>query len=585
MYLKLTKTDWDSIRFVVTCRQKDYQYLEKEKTSIFIYGYPFNYSTNSWISASDVYNLYLRGELSFIDKIEGVYTIVILDKIKKKCFIIVDRYGIYTLFYSRNDDYIILSDVISDIATHMSSVRLNKQSILEYINFGFKLGNKTHIEYVYEFEASRIYEISQELKITEKPYWELQGDLEKAKITQEEFLTIFNAHIAAAMNLSEKICLPLTGGLDTRTILSACIPEKERLHCYTHGLKNASDVKLAQTICNQLRIRHSFYELSEGWIKTIPSMAKSNAEMLNGLVPTINLMHVEESYTKESAEGDLLISGMMGNEIWRCLFGSKVANCTNVDDVSMVITKQIMTDMNPNVICVYVDYNDREVINLLRESVKTELLSGKGNTDPVALSETFVFRNYCSNWASNTTKAMGKHFRVFAALLHRDLLQDIRLMSLAEKVNGSIQKYTIISNNSYLANLPLEVINTGGTVTGKWSHRCKSYIRSFIVLSKVAIILISRRFLKGSCAMHIPTYTDYPMWLRSYHRDFILEVISYEKMATKELFKKDELENAVSAFLNGDASLTPFIIRLISLELWLKTITEGKEVTIGNQRM
>lgn len=578
MYLKLMAANFDSLRFVVSRKQNDYQYLEKDNIGIFIYGYPFNASIDSWIAPADVYQQYSRNGLSFINDIEGLYTVIILDKTKKKCFVIVDRYGVYTLFYSRNRNHIILSDVISEIITHMSGIRLNQRSIIEYLNFGFKLGNKTHIEDIYEFESSRIYEINTELEMTERVYWEFKDKLEEGKMTKEEFLTAFNAHIATAKSLAKKLCLPLTGGLDTRTILSACIPEKERLHCYTHGTKNASDAKLARTICHHFGIRHSFYELNEEWIKTIPSMVEKNAEIFNGLVPSVTFMHVEESYTKEDTEGESFISGNMGNEIWRCLLGRRVVDSTSIDDVSLIITK-LYEGMNANVAGVYYDYGDKEVTKLLEESVRTELLMGKNVQDPVALSEIFVFRNHCSNWASNTLKATGKHFKAFAAFLHKDLVQQIPRMSLAEKTNGSIQKHIIASNNSYLANLPLD---TGGTITNSLSTRLRGHIRLLSLYSRLAMNKISRKIFKANI-IRTPYFTDYPGWLRSHHKEFVLEVLSYEKMVTKELFKKQELGKTVNSFLNGDNSLTQFIVGLISLEIWLKRVSKEKEVTIGSQ--
>ena len=83
--------------------------------------------------------------------------------------------------------------------------------------------------------------------------------------------------------------------------------------------------------------------------------------------------------------------------------------------------------------------------------------------NPVALAEAFALGSYCSNWASNSFKAIGKHFKLVAGLLNRDLLSQLPLMSLAEKTNGSMEKHIIARNSTYLAHLPLD---TGKTVVG-----------------------------------------------------------------------------------------------------------------------
>ena len=43
-------------------------------------------------------------------------------------------------------------------------------------------------------------------------------------------------------------------------------------------------------------------------------------------------------------------------------------------------------------------------------------------------------------------------------------------------------------------------------------------------------------------------------------------------MFARELFQKPELERIVNRFLNGDNSLTRFIVGLLSLEVWLRRV-------------
>lgn len=574
MYLKLTTDNWDRLRFTIRDKQKDYDSIEKDKISIFIYGYPFNVSTGKWISSNDVYQLYLGKELNFIEYVEGVYAIIIFDKIKEECFIIIDRYGVYSLFYLRNNSYVILSDNINEIITLMPHIKLNQQSIIEYLNFGFKLGNKTHIGNIYEFESSKIYQINKKLEMKGKIYWKFLAKSKEDKIKKENFREIFNAHIKTAMNLEKKISLPLTGGLDTRTILSACIHKKQRLHCYTHGVKNVPDVKLARKICNHFGIKHSVYELNEEWIKNIPSKLEKNADIFNGLVPSLTFMHVKESYEKEDNKGELFLSGLLGNEIWRCLLGREVISSSNIDDVSLIITKRY-TSINKRLIDIYKDYSGKEIMNLIKESVKNELLKDKNAKEPIAFSELFVFRNYCSNWASNSLKSTGKHFKIFAAFLQKDLLQYLPLLSLKEKERGFIQKYIITKNNSYIANLLLDVVDLrhGATVRKNLSARLKEYMTLLPRYFRSAINKISKKLFKLDI-FRLPYFTDYASWLRNHHKNFLLEVLSYEKMVTKDFFKKEELEKIVNLFLNGDNSLAEFIVRLISLEIWLKRVSE-----------
>ena len=582
MHLTLTTANWDRVGFVITAKQKDYDYVEKDDVSVFIYGYPFNDFTISWISAEDVYQLYSRDELHFVNDIEGLYTIVILDKVEGKCYVITDRYGVYSLFYCEVPSHVVLADTVSEIAAQMSRVKLNHQSVIEYLHLGLRLGNKTHIEDIYEFRPSTICEINRDLQMTQRRYWTLLGRPESDRIIEEDFREAFDAHIMTAMSLEQRISLPLTGGLDTRAILSACIPSKEKLHCYTHGVKDSNDVKTAQKICQYFGVEHSFYELNEEWIENIPRKLEDNAEIFNGLIPSLWFIHVQESYKKEENEGELLITGVLGNELWRCSLGRRVARSmnldptnrtsANIDDLALVITN-LYASIDARLGDVYGDYSTEEIRRTIREAVREELLEAEHTNDPVALSEFFSFRCFCSNWAGNSLKATGKHFKVFAAFLQRDLLREIPLMILDKKAQGHIEKYIVAKNDPYLANvlLDLEDISHGVVIGGSMGLRFRG---STLLLSrkvKMGLNMMARRILKKDI-FRIPYFTDYPNWLRNYHKAFVQEVLSYDKMVVKELFKKQELEGIVNAFLSGDDSLTRFVVGLLCLEIWLRRI-------------
>lgn len=571
MRLSLSKKDWNQVSFEIKAHQKDYSHMEENGLSVFIYGYPFSAISRRWLSPQDVLRLYPIKGLEFIDDVEGVFTIVILDKTKKLCSVIVDRYGIYSLFYMKKKDSIILSDRLEEITAHAPSTTLNRQSIIEYLNFGHKLGNKTHIKDIYEFEGATVYQIDKQLKISQKAYWKFLGRPRGDNVSDEQLYDMFNDHIMTAMNLEEKVSLPLTGGVDTRTIFSACIPNKNRLHCYTHGVKNAFDATTARGICKHFRVPHSFYELEKDWVRDIPRELERNADIFNGLVPALSWLHINSSYEQEKDRGELLMLGVLGNQLWRAAFAPKIDDSMNIDDVSRAIVGKY-TKVNAS-LTVYDDYNAEGVVGLLRDSVKDELTKDPNADNPVRLCELFAMRNYSYNWAGNSIKFMGKHFKIFGSLLHKEILQYIPLISFKEKRQGRLQKYIITKNSPYLGSLFLdneETINNLSAV--------KRHIVLFLQDYRLGLNKISKKLLKRDI-FKVPTavYTDYPSWLR-YHERFLLEILDYRHMLSRRLFNRSKLEGLIDSFLEGDNSLTKFMLHLVSLEMWLRRI--GKEKAI-----
>lgn len=547
---------------------RDYDFFASDGCDIFVYGYPYSEEEKCWLKAGDLHGLYLKYGLDFAVCIEGIYTIIINCKSSKKTFIITDRYGVYTMFYYRDMKRLIISDIIGEIVPYLEKAELNRDSIMEYLSIGQKFGSETHIKDIYELEYGAIYEIDEKLRLSKKQYWSyIDNDAEK-RVSYEEFLTLYNDHIGTAAALNDRIVLPLTGGLDSRTILSACIHKKDRLHCYTHahGTRTMEDVRVARKICSHYGIVHSTYKLTEEWVKKIPELVMENAGIFNGLVPTVNYMHVLESYKKEALIGELLISGAMGSEVWRSDLNEKVKHCHSIDDLCLRIINYYVK--NPNILNIYKGLGRDDTYEMLKSLIKSEYHSYKKDDDLSTFSNVFAFIMEFQNHAGDTIKAAGKYFNVIVGFANRKLLSQIALMEPTEREHGLIQKYIIEKNDSYLLNIPLD----GGR------NISKNYVFKAAFTFKKAKAYLKKniksmlRSLLNSKSLKTHFFTEYPDWFRTYHRDFLCCILNYDDMHTKELFKKEELNNVVQSFLNGDNLSFKFIFYLMSLEVWLDSI-------------
>ena len=566
MYLKLTKADtWREIGINLQDKhQKDYDYFENGDIEVFIYGYPYLEDKATWLSAADLHHTYLQHGLNYIDTIEGCYTAIVLDQSKQKCFIISDRYGIYTLFYSRQHDSITLSDSIREIVLKNPDAGLNEVSIIEYLNCGLVLGTKTHVQGVNKLRAAVVYTVNNDLQVSERNYWEyMPGDTHK--ISKEEFLHLFNNHISTGLRLEERISMPLTGGLDSRTVLSACLPAKERLHCYTHGLESSADVRIAREISQTLGISHDFYPLSEEWIESIPSLAETKAETFNGLVDVIRYLHLENSYMNEGGRSSLFFSGV-GGELLRAYY----APLDSIDsgssyDITTALRKRIQMQAPVDA---YKDYNEEEIIKILDASVREEVAKTNAQAT-VTIAERFYIANRIGNFMSYSLKLTGRYLRVFNPFLSKKLLQAVLLLDAREKKSGAIQRYIITSNSPVLQKI---LLNSGKCLDPQERRmRLKSYQAIGATYLRGGANIISRK-LFGNNIFPIAYFVDYASWLRTYHCEYVREVLHYDRMRLKHLFDRRRLETIVNLFLMGRNDVTHYITSLMSLELWLRKV-------------
>jgi len=478
------------------------------------------------------------------------------------------------LFHHKAKNFISISDNIKEIINNLEVVELNQQSILEYLNFGYKIGNKTHIKEIYEYEAANKYEVDTNLIIKGQNYWNL---LEKnEKISNEKFRELFNNQHKKALNLGGKLSLPLTGGRDTRTILSTYMNDLEKISAYTHGPEYHTDIKLAKKICSTLKIPHKTYVLDNEWFKNMIPQASVNTGIFNGLNPFFDYVHVISSLEKEQNNAEIFVSGILGNQLYRNHpFGNNTPNSMEINNISEFIIRNVPSVLNfkANLNNYYENlfngFSTDEIRGQIKKSVEIELLKANGAVQAIDYLQYFLFSSYSSNMASNSLKLTGKYFKVIGSFFHKDLLQQIRLLNINERTNASVQNFIISQNSNYLYKLPY--FNTGRVV-------------------KYAKLIINKLSAKitGKNLFYDPNLVNYPYWLRKYHKDFLLATLNYDQMKLKKLFNKKEFNILVNKFIENKSSfrnkktilfnfsLDKFIINLLSLELWLKNVDKIK---------
>ncbi|MEN8121834.1 MAG: hypothetical protein ABFS35_15895 [Bacteroidota bacterium] len=572
MLIKLPKYKFSDSKVIFREKQKDYDIFENESTIVFVYGYPYSTQSDKWVNSNDIYNSYITKRFDFIHLIDGLYSITIIDKIQNISFFIVDRYGVYSLFYYKCTNYILITDNIKEITNNLPEVKLNQQSIIEYLNFGFKIGNKTHINEIYEFEAAKKYEIGIDLIIKKDTYWDLLGLTENDKISYDKFREIFNNYHKKILNIGNTMCIPFTGGCDTRTILSAYVNNLDKIKTYTHGPQHHTDVTLAKKVSSALKIPHNFYNLDEKWFKDLVKKVSSNTEDFNGLNCFFDYIHTFESIEKEQNNADVFFSGVLGNQLYRNHpFGNNSPDSMNISTILGFILKNIPSvlnfkaDLSSYYENLFNGLSIDEIKKQIKKSVEKELFKANGAAKAIDYLQYFLFSSYSANVASNSMKVIGKHFKTIGSFFHKDLLQQIKFMGLNERTSASIQNFIIKQNSPYLSKLPY--YNTG---------RIVKYAK--LVTNKLSSHIIKKDLFAD------PNLVNYPYFIRKQHKDFLLKTLDYEKMKSKKLFNKKELNKLINQFIENKSSfrnkrallfnfsLDKFIINLISLELWLKGI-------------
>lgn len=503
-----------------------------------------------WTTPAEIISLYQERQLSMLSELDGAFAIVL--ETLGKVVVIVDRYGICSPFYTIDSDSIAVSPDIQ----LLGKKKLNEGYVLEYLSCGFgttafTLGAKTLFRDVFRFEPASVTTINS--NIATACYWNPFLSPKGTSLTREEMCEQFNSIVKEA-TINCGVLLPITGGKDTRTILSSLLVAHNKPSCFTYGHSiQDADIALAKKICQHYELSHNPYMAMplEGFVQSAVYKSASPSP------PVISYMGIISSLAQEKMQNRrVLASGICGNELWR----NRFADLVNLEAIWHEPSETLYRTLCSKQPQVYLQDADSILKASFAEATKSapfHILE-----DNTILSDWFIWRNMIPNWAGMLMQPFARDFKLFVPMLNKRLAEVIYQRPLGERTSGVVQKYIIATNQQYLTSLPydtdLEAPMLSSPLAKKARMLLRNSIGSFLIAQKTKL------FPKPwfTSASKPSTWSEASRDGYSELRDNLLD---YDSMATRHLFDREKLE----AFVKSDIK-PPWVERLMSLELWLR---------------
>lgn len=184
----------------------------------------------------------------FLKKLNGMFSIVIYDKRKKKLFIANDQFGIKPLYYSIiNGELFFSSSLISLIENKSYKKKLNLKALSEIIQFRYSLNGNVILKNVEKIKPGEllIWDNNQKSH-TIKKYNSGFNKFDSVKLSTKEWINecyqIFNDAIKINLRSDVPIGIFLSSGIDSAGILHfANRNGYKNLHGYSYSTNQQND--------------------------------------------------------------------------------------------------------------------------------------------------------------------------------------------------------------------------------------------------------------------------------------------------------------------------------------------------------
>src|SRR5439155_11261276 len=267
-------------------------------------------------------HLYEEEGDQFFERLNGLFSGLLIDKRKRKAFLFNDRYGVERIYYYEADGEFYFASEAKALLRILPELRqFDDEGVTQYLAFGCTLEWRTLFKdiqllpggSVWSFENGRC----QKRKYFSPETWEEQPVL-TAEPFESEFRRTFKRILPRYFESESKIGVSLTGGLDTRMIM-ACRPDSARdIVCYTFsGEKGLTlDDRLAAQVARSCGLEHRLLRIGSDFFSDFAVHADRTVYLTDGC---FGILGAHEAYFNGQARrlAPMRLAGNFGSEVLR----------------------------------------------------------------------------------------------------------------------------------------------------------------------------------------------------------------------------------------------------------------------------
>jgi asparagine synthetase B (glutamine-hydrolysing) len=196
--------------------------------------------------------IYSKWGCDLVERIKGWFNILVYDRKKRVVYLVNSRLGMRPLYYREAAGYLIFCSRLQPILRcSLVANRIDQKSFADYVLFNYPLGDQTYVEGVSLLAPATVMTIRGS-KIMQQKYWSPRSlfvdklasraeSIVHAETLLKEAVTKMHADAAA-------VGVALTGGFDSRTVLSLLDKDHKDVILYSFGGPGSRDIAIPQAI-------------------------------------------------------------------------------------------------------------------------------------------------------------------------------------------------------------------------------------------------------------------------------------------------------------------------------------------------
>jgi len=287
-----------------------------EKDNYFILGH-VNINFRKKILGSDFsIEEFIKNNTNMINDLHWGF-ILVINKNNDQIDIINDIYGIYPIYYSIINNYNVFSNDFDFLIKRQEKKKFDINGLFDYFLFNYTLNRHTLFQNINQLVAgsrivSKLY-LKDLLIFKNFDLAKFLNQKKDKKLDKNKVKTVLTDCLIDDLDEDLPIQLPLSGGFDSKVLLSILMSSKKQFLTYTYGSENSVDHYAAELTAKQFNIPYKLLALNEVDVIEQDRQIKSFIRRSPGLPLILDLISYD-IVRREIPESNIII-GAMGGEL------------------------------------------------------------------------------------------------------------------------------------------------------------------------------------------------------------------------------------------------------------------------------
>lgn len=506
--------------------------------------------------------LYCQDRHGFASHLKGAFVAAILDHGAGELRLLTDRLGAHPLYwFNTADRFVFASELHAALRAHPRPT-LNARTVVDLLELGFPMGEETLAAGVELLPPGSVLIYRwRDRSVRLDRYAELADSFQPGPADRKSYLENVTSAFSTAMERavvgSHRYGLSLSGGLDTRVILSALDRLEQRVSTFTLGGRGCADEVIAATLARIAGSTHRFVALDNGYLKDLLPPTRRMSALTDGVYVSHGFTEVRALQAFEDSDIEVLLRGHLGelaktSTAWPFHTDAAVHAATSPAQLLPILLERFGRANGASPASDF--FTDRFGPDVEGRGARRSLEAAVAELDlPMADRCSYLYlRHYHRRVTIPSLEIFRSATEVRLPLADQDFLDAVLGGPAAWRNDTSIHQALIAANKPEY--LRVRNTNTGAPAGAGPLQE--------VVLDKVNTIL---RRLNVYGYRH---YHAFDGWMRNALLDVVGRVLLDEETLSRGVFQDTTLRATIDRARQGDTQHDHLLQALVNVELW-----------------